>query len=182
MATKAEWTEEEISELRRIYGISSPGAAARALAEFSRRKGLSPTRVRRRARTLGFARIAGEHRPWTQAERENLRAYVGRLPVYRIAKILARSPDAIDREITRQKLGRRVRERGYTKTELADLLGVDQDRTLRQMLLRWPMKANLFGNFSQHEVQLWIWEHIEEIELRKCNQPWLKGILKEAAI
>ena len=179
--TRVEWTEEDTEELRRIYSISNAGRAARAIHEFALRKGIRAAQIRRRARTLGFARIAGEHRPWTQAERENLRTYVGRLPIYRIAKILARSPDAVDREITRQRLSRRVRERGYTKTELADLLGVDRDRTLREMLTRWPMKANLFGNFSQQEVQLWVWEHLEEIELRKCNQPWLKGLLKEAA-
>jgi hypothetical protein len=175
------WTAEEEAELKRIYAISIAGRAARAIHELAKTKGISAAQVRRRARTLGFARVAGEHRPWTQAERENLRAYVGRLPVYRIAKILARSPDAVDREITRQRLSRRVRERGYTKTELADLLGVDRDYTLKVMLGRWPMKSNLFGNFSQEEVQLWIWEHLEEIELRKCNQPWLKGLLKEVA-
>lgn len=177
---RVEWTEGDTEELRRIYSLSHAGRAARAIHELALRKGIRAAQVRRRARALGFARIAGEHRPWTQAERENLRAYVGRLPVYRIAKILARSPDAVDREITRQRLSRRIRERGYTKTELADLLGVDRDRTLKEMLARWPMKANLFGNFSQAEVQTWFWDHLEEIELRKCNQPWMKALLKEA--
>ena len=174
------WTGEEDAELKRIYAISSAGRSARAIRDFAARKGISPSQVRRRARTIGLARIAGEHRPWTAAERENLKAYVGRLPIYRIAKILARSPDAVDREISRQRMSRRVRERGYTKTEFAELLGVDSS-TLNAMLDRWPMEKNALGNFAKSEAALWLWEHIDHIELRKCDQCWLKEILKEAA-
>ncbi len=57
----------------------------------------------------------------------------------------------------------------------------DRQHTLASLLKRFPMTTNLAGNFSEDEVQLWLWDHIEDLELRKMTQQRLKAMLQRAA-
>ena len=175
---KVQWTAEEDAELKRIYSLSSAGQAAAAIVRLASAKAITPNQVRWRARKMGITRVVGSRRPWSQAERENLKAYAGRISANRIANILGRSVNSVKIEIRRQQLSRRVRERGYTRGQLADLLGIDRGSPLSDLLMRFPMKTNPFGNFSKDEVALWVYEHMEHIEFRKCDQSWLKEMLK----
>lgn len=177
---KVSWTEEEDEELRRIYAMSHAGRSAAALRKLAVAKGVRLTHCRNRASTLGLARVAGGRRRWTQAEIENLRAYAGELTVRRIARILGRTESSVTCRLHLMELSGRAKDRGYLRYQLADLMGVDLE-TLRKLLKRFPMKTNVLGNFSESDVQLWIFDHLEELELRKFNQDWLKTMLKGAA-
>jgi hypothetical protein len=177
---KLQWTEEEDRELRRIYAMSRAGQSSAALRKLADRKGVKLERCRNRAATLGLSRVAGRHRRWTTVEDENLEAYAGRLPVRKIARILARTDEAIINRLHLRKLSGRVKDRGYMRTELAECLGLDID-TLRALLKRFPLEANLLGNFAEADLQLWVWDHLEDLELRKCNQAWLKAMLRRPA-
>lgn len=175
------WSEEDDAELRRIYAISSHGAASAALKAFAERKGIDRKACRNRAYKLHLTRVAGGHRIWTKTERENLHHYAGKIPAWKIAKILGRSDDSVKSQIYLMGLTARVEDRGYTRLQIAELMGVDLGYTLRKLLRKFPIRTNGLGNFSCSDVQLWIWDHLEEFELRKFNQEWLKAILRRAA-
>lgn len=180
-ARNVTWTAEEDQELRRIYSLGSAGAATRALGILATQKGITRELVRKRAGVLGVARVSGAHRPWTQAEDENLAAYAGRMSTRKISRILARSEDSVRQRIWLLKLSARVKERkGYRREELADLLGVDEQKTLGSILSRMPLEMNELRLYSVSTVQLWLWTNLESLELRRMNQPWLKQMLKEA--
>jgi hypothetical protein len=175
------WTAEEDAELRRIYSLSSAGLAAAAMKKLAASKAVPSYAIRQRAGRLGISRTLGRHRRWTEAELDNLKAYAGRISVRRIARILARTERSVRHMIETLEMSARARNRGYTRLQLSELMGIDIDCTLKTLIMRHPMKMNEFGNFSEAEVALWLWEHMDEIELRKCDQLWLKRMLKEAA-
>lgn len=180
MRPRIQWTPEDDDELRRVYSISSASRAAVALEKLATAKHISRRRCWERACLMGLSRADGRGRRWTQAEDENLRAYAGRLTVRRIARVLGRTDYSVIARMDHLELSARVRDRGYTRGELSDRMGLDRDG-LRKLLENWPMTTNLIGNFANADVQLWIFEHLEELELRRMDQSWLKRILKEAA-
>lgn len=177
---RVHWTTEEDMELRRIYALSKAGQSSKGLAQLAQRKRCSKENCRKRAEILGIQRVAGAHRRWTALEIENLKQYAGRITTRKIARILGRSQEAVNVQLSRLEVSGRVKERGYTRVELGDLMGIDLD-TLRAFLKRFPMPVNLLGNFAGSEVQLWIWDHLEDLELRKMNQAWLKSMLRKVA-
>lgn len=177
---KVSWTREEDEELKRIYAISHAGRSAAALRKLAARKLVRTSHCRTRARALGLTRVGGWRRGWTQAELENLRAYAGQRTARQIARILGRTEASVTCRLHLMKLSGQVKDRGYTRYQLADLMGIDL-ATLRGLVKRYPLKTNSLGNFSESDVQLWIFDHLEELELRKFNQDWLKSMLKGAA-
>jgi len=179
--TRISWSAEDDAEIRRIYAISSHGLAAAALKKFAMRKGVRTRECRRRARMLGIVRVRRNHRPWSEVEDENIRQYAGRLPVWRIAKILGRSEESVICRMHLLEQSARVKDRGYTREELAQLMGIDRGDTLRLLLQRWPIKVNSLGNFAPCEVQMWVFDHLEHLELRKFDQTFLKAMIRECA-
>lgn len=174
------WTTEEDTELRAAYAKSSFRGRLLAIRALAERKGIAVYCCQRHARKVGCVLLTNNCRRWSNADEEILAAYAGKIPPSRIAKIMHRSDHAIHQRMSRMSLSGQVRERGYTRKELADLMGMDE-RTLRALLKKYRMPTNLFGNFSESSVQLWIWDHMEEMELRKFDQPWLKAILRKVA-
>lgn len=177
---KIRWLGEEDEELRRIYALSKAGPAAAALRRLAEQKGVAPRNCRDRAHHLGLSRTKLGRRRWTVKELEALKQYAGRITVGKIARLLRRTDDAVIQRLHRLALSGRVKERGYMRIELADCLGVDLE-TLRGLLKRFPLGENLLGNFKEDDVQLWVWDHLEDLELRKMDQAWLKAILRRAA-
>lgn len=177
---RIKWTPEEDTELRAAYAKSSFKGRLLAIRALAERKGVAVYCCWNRARRIGCILLTNNHRRWSKPDEEILAAYAGKIPPSRIAKIMHRSEHAIHVRLSRMAISGQVKEKGYTRGDLADLMGMDE-RTLRALLKKYRMPTNLFGNFSESAVQLWIWDHMEEMELRKFDQPWLKAMLRRAA-
>lgn len=171
------WTPELDAELRRIYAIPHAARKAIALRRIAESVGISTRRFHRRAASLGLAR---SKRRWTDAEVHNLRQFAGIKTPYQIARILDRTVESVHMQLYLLHLSGRVRGQGYGIYELADLLGV-ASHTLNSKLQRWPINRNVHGRFWESDVQLWLWEHLDDFDLRPMNQAWLKKMLKEVA-
>lgn len=165
------WTAEMDAELKRIYALPYYGQKSAAVGRLAKRMGITAKKCSERAVALG---IAHQRRAWTKVEFENLMHYAGSKSCRSIARILGRS----ERSIRGQsfKLGLSTAVDGYTVNHLAQLLGVKPE-TLAPLIRREQKGAK----FSACDVQLWFFEHIDSFDLRRCDQVWLKRMLKDVA-
>lgn len=172
------WTSADESELRRIYALSSWGASAAAMRRFCAARGIATWKARQHAARLGIARASGRHRPWTESDLQALRRYAGRMPLRRIAHLLARSEYAVRLQLRATSQYAAAARDGYTCAELAELMGLDLKTGLRTLLSLFPLQATGRGRYSQSDISLWIWEHMDAMEWRRCDQTWLKAMLR----
>ena len=178
MSTHVEWTAADDEELRAAYAQGLFARHTLAVRTLATRMGITVKRVQHRARRLGLTGQRG--RPWTSAEDAKLRTWAGKVSAARMAKQLNRSVTAVQIRLSRLDLKERVEERGYRQYELYELMGITE-RTFLKLLEIRPMERNRFHNFSRAEVQLWIYDLLEHLELRRFDQEFLKRMLKGAA-
>lgn len=167
-------------ELRRIYSLPCRTDRVLALRKFAESKSKTPRICSNRAVVLG---IASSRRRWSDAEYRNITRYAASHPPRAIARIVGRSERSVKRELLLlRKLGR-VRSDGYTVHMLAGFMGINPE-TLARLVQRWPMngrKWSKWQKFPSCDVQVWLWEHIDDLDLRPMDQVWLKRMLKEVA-
>lgn len=175
-----QWTAEEDEAIRQAYAQGLYARHTAAVKALATRKGTSVRQVRYRACKLGLTRHLRGNKPWKPDEEKQLRELGGKVSTTYIAKLLGRSVASVSVRLSRMELKGRVVERGYTRYELCDLMGIN-NRTLQTLLEKRPMTPNRFKNFSRAEVQMWIFDLLEVLELRRFDQDFLKQMLKGAA-
>lgn len=173
--TRMIWTPEQDAELKRIYALASYGRRVAALKKFAQAQWTTSRNCSNRAVVLGIAR---HWRPVTPTERQNIAMYAATKPPKVIAKILGRGERTICNEL--RLLRKPPIKDGYSVEALADLMGI-QGETLAGLLKRWPIEKNKHQKLPSCDVQVWIWEHLDDLDVRPMSQGWLKRMLKEVA-
>jgi DNA-binding CsgD family transcriptional regulator len=180
MSVRLQWTAEEDQALRDAYAQGLYARHTVAMKALAVRKGTSVSRCRYRALKLGLTRHQRGGKPWTATEQKMLREMAGKFSASRIALKLGRSVAAVNMCMSRLELQGRVINRGYRRYELCALMGITE-RTFYALLKDRAMERNRFGNYSKAEVQMWIFELLEQLELRRFDQDFLKQMLKGVA-
>jgi DNA-binding CsgD family transcriptional regulator len=173
------WTPEIETKIRTAYAMSSKHAKATALRRIAFDHEMDVANIYDRAQTLGIQKVTGMRRPWTEAEVQNLTYYAGKVPLKRIAAILGRSLNSVAHRMRLLKLSSAIVDRGYTRAELADVMGI-APATVAGWIQRKKLALNLCGLINETEVVNFLCENLEELELRQMDQCWLKQILRMA--
>jgi hypothetical protein len=172
--SRYQYTPERDALLRDTYAQArTRRELAEGLAEFRRLTGISPSSTARRCIDLGLCWIT--KKAWTDAEMLYLREKVREMPVTAIAKNLHRSLDSVKIRLRRMRESYRVSREGYTQVDIGWLLGVSE-ATVRQWLARgWLRRRE--GMITVYCVRVFLYRHLMDISLARCDQMWLKGEL-----
>jgi hypothetical protein len=171
---KRVWTAEQDAELRRIYAA---GPRKCELTIEIRRLITSwrlPRQVIvRRANTLGLKIMGGRSR-WSAADDQFLREHHGEHQPSWLAKRLGRSYYGTICRLRALGLSGRMTE-GYSADDLERCFGVTARLVSKWESLGWIKRHE--GRFSHTVVRRFIREHLQEIPLKRADEPWLKGML-----
>jgi len=123
-APNHKWTEVEDEYVRTHY--KGNGKSVFEIAQFLR---LKPGQIKSHIQFLGLSNHTG-HARWDPKDDELLRELAGKLSCSRIGKRLTpiRTATAVSLRLRRLNISRRVRDDWYTKTEAAEIFGVDHHR------------------------------------------------------
>lgn len=171
---KYPWTAEWDAALRAGYAHCLVGRPTVAIDKLQRLTGYPRYIVRLRAQRLGITRDT--RRPWTPVELRMLRENAGHVSVKGIAAMLGRSHESVASRMQIESLKRSVRC-GYSMQQLADMLGVDA-HSVRKWIASGRLTLNAERRISGTAVQQMLWVHLEALDLRLCNQVWLKDQLR----
>lgn len=136
------WTEEEDSILRENYRQTI--ASAQSIAA---KLNLTMSQVQLRCALLGLSkrtkRLFGKY--WSPDEDKVLVELWNRVSLYRISAILHRSVQAVKLRGIRLALPRRtIRDGWYTKTEVSEILGIN-DRRVQSYIDAKQLKATIYS-------------------------------------
>jgi hypothetical protein len=171
---KYNWTPEIDTRLRDIYATSASRrqftASIRTLMAES---GISRAMLHSRAARLGLRFIS--KRNWTHYEDQWLADNAGKLPIRRMAVILGRSKESISCQMQRLELSERW-ESGYSIQALAGLLGCSEITVKSWQRRGWLIMR--YGRFPARTVRDFLSWHLEEVNLRRADDAWIKRQLR----
>jgi len=135
------WTDDERDIVRRDYD-GHKASAERIASKLSDMAGDTITfnAVKGQAAKMGI--LQNKSPDWTDLELEFLSEHIHEYSVVTIAKRLHRSVNAVKIKATRLKMGLRFRDGWYTKTEVAEIFGVDHHKVQKwidtgALLAKW---------------------------------------------
>jgi hypothetical protein len=111
---------------------------------------------------------------WTENELDFLCENAGDISLKKLAKHLKRSPDSVKHQIYRMELSAEV-SKGYSVRQLVQLLGSHHGRIQTWIGKGWLRMEQ--GRVTERSLQGFLFAHMEEYSFRKCDEPWLKGML-----
>ncbi|HTV07781.1 MAG TPA: hypothetical protein VMD97_01895 [Candidatus Aquilonibacter sp.] len=173
---KYSFTPERDALLREAYAQKTRQALSEKLAAFRKLTNIPTESVKWRCRILGL-RFEAERKPWSSAELTLLLDMAGEHPVSAIAQRLGRTHNAVKLKLCKLGHSCRVSHDGFTVSELAVALGVHA-ATVNRWTMRGRMKP-YGGIYSTATVRRFLREHLQDLNLARCDQEWLKGELTE---
>lgn len=126
------------------------------------------------AKRLGLVFI--RQRAWTAEEIEQLREMAGTMYVRRIAQKLRRSDLSVKCKL--HELGvRNEMFDSYSVVQLSQVFGVNHQKVDRWIAKGW-LSVDADKRVPEAAVVRFVRNHLDEIELRRVDEPWLKGVLR----
>ena len=156
-ALKHNWTDEERAIVCRDY--KGTNASAQVIAN---ELNVTLYAVKGQASKLGI--LQQKSPPWMSEELERLEELVHRYSVTEIAKRLHRTPNAVKIKAIRLKLKLGLRDDWYTKSEVAEICGVDHKK-VQAWIDRKALKASWHNGTKPQKNAMAMW-HIEARDLR----------------
>jgi hypothetical protein len=126
-----------------------------------------------RAGQLGLSLT--KRRPWTAEEESLLRELYGTMSLRRIAQRLKRSESAIRNKGFSLGMQNEIFA-SYSENQLKDLFGVTHQK-VRNWVRRGWLTLDQDCRIPEKSVERFVWNHLEEVEFRRVDEAWLKGIL-----
>ena len=174
---KYQWTADMDDQLRQIYRRTARKklALSSELTRFCSGFRIPRTAVMNRARKLGL-NIVRPFKPWTEEEKNGLRALAGLLGVNTIAKRLGRSPYAIKNQLSQMNLTAQLTD-GYTIRQLQLLLGVP-NRSIQMWVNTKALHMDLDKErITESSVREFVRHNLFEFSFRKVDESWMKSLL-----
>ena len=170
------WTDGLDSILRRCYRTArNRNELIQNLTYLQRLTGFPRFAITSRASALGIARI--KKQPWTATELSQLRELAGMCGRRALAKRLGRSEYSVKAALKRLLLSARITE-GYSRSDLAELLGASATSVRRWEQMRWLVFSPC-GRASEACVRRFLRMHPDQYQLSYVNEAWFKGLLFE---
>lgn len=161
MRERTAWTVADKQRLKEIYGRRSRNEQTEEMRRFCAEKGIPDYVARKRASRMGISR----RQRVSTSERGHISGLVGRLPASRIGTLLMRAPETIRREMQELDFYARIARLGITRRELAAKLGIDREAFARMA----QPKEDRSGRFPASEVQLWLYDNLEQFDPRRAD-------------
>jgi hypothetical protein len=167
------WTADMDDQLRQAYSRSTTrnqlsGEINRLCTSWRRPRYI----IANRAQSLGLSLLPWK--PWTSTELTTLRELSGQQSVRGIAKRLHRSPDSVKHQIALMGLSGEVAE-GYSIHQLQRLLGVNHARIQGWLSKQWLSSKD--DRITERSLKQFLVRRMDAYSFRKCDEPWLKGML-----
>lgn len=144
------------------------------LDHMERLTGFPRSTVALRAGQLGLSLM--KRRPWNRDEDALLHELYGTMTIRRIARRLNRSEAAVRNKAHVLRIQNEIFT-SYSENQLKDLFGVTHGK-VRTWVARGWLTLNQDRRIPETSVERFIWNHLEEIEFRRVDEAWLKGILQ----
>ena len=171
---KYPWTREWDRLLCDAYNHCLVGKPTAAINKLQSITGYPRYIVRLRAQRLGISR--DRRRPWTASEIAFLREHAGKISTRAIARALYRSWESVAARMDVERLSAAVTA-GYSMQQLAGVIGCEPHQVRRWIQSGW-LTLNEDRRIPEFRVRSFLAMHIDSIDLRLCNQKWLKDRLR----
>lgn len=132
------WTIDEIQFLKTNHKFTR-----QSRREIADALGLTVGQVSAQIHRMGLVRLAGTRREWTEDEEQRLQNLAGTMPALGIARELRRSTGSVRAKMAAMGLSAKDRADWYTKTEVCEVLGLDQ-RSVQRHIDSGRLKATWY--------------------------------------
>lgn len=167
------WTTEFDALLVSAYRrAQNRDELSRNLTALQLRTGFTRVVILARAVELGLSFL--QRRPWTTQETVLLQSLAGRQTTTFIARKLRRTFASVKAKVKQLEISIRVAE-GYSRADLAELLGASPTSIRRWFKIGWLTQVN--GRVTETAVIRFLRLHPHEYQLCRVDEAWFKGLL-----